>query len=117
MIGNMNIKYKLNPNWVTGIIDAEGCFYVRFAKSKNYKTGWWVQPCFQLGFHIRDKDLLLEIKSFFNETGSIYAINNNKALLYQVRNLRDITNVIIPHFEQYPLITQKQSDFVLFKNI
>jgi len=39
MIGNMNIKYKLNPNWVTGIIDAEGCFYVRFAKSKNYKTG------------------------------------------------------------------------------
>jgi len=59
----------------------------------------------------------LEIKSFFNETGSIYAINNNKALLYQVRNLRDITNVIIPHFEQYPLITQKQSDFVLFKNI
>jgi hypothetical protein len=61
--------------------------------------------------------LLLEIKSFFNEIGSVYPINKNKALLYQVRNLSDITKVILPHFEKYPLITQKQSDFLLFKKI
>lgn len=36
---------------------------------------------------------------------------NNKALFYQVRNLSEITKVIIPHFENYPLITKKQSDF------
>lgn len=112
-----NLKYKLNPYWVTGLIDAEGCFYVRLAKSKNHKIGWWVQACFQLGFHIRDKDLLLQIKAFFNETGSIYTMNKNKALLYQVRNLGEITKVIIPHFEKYPLITKKQSDFLLFKEI
>jgi hypothetical protein len=67
--------------------------------------------------HIRDKDLLLQIKSFFNETGSIYTMNKNKALLYQVRNLGEITKAIIPHFEKYPLITKKQSDFLLFKEI
>lgn len=110
-------KCKLNPYWVTGLIDAEGCFYVRLARSKNHKIGWWVQACFQLGFHIRDKDLLLQIKSFFNETGSIYTMNNNKALIYQVRNLSEITKIIIPHFEKYSLITQKQSDFLLFKEI
>jgi hypothetical protein len=59
--------------------------------------------------------LLLQIKSFFNEAGSIYTMNNNKALLYQVRNLDEITKAIIPHFEKYSLITQKQSDFLLFK--
>ena len=32
-----------------------------------------------------------------------------------VQSLRDITNVIIPHFEKYPLITQKRADFLLFK--
>lgn len=48
--------------------------------------------------------------------GSIYTINN-KAVLYQVRNLSEITNVILPHFEKYPLITQKQNDFLLFKEI
>lgn len=111
-----NIKNKLNPYWVTGFTDGEGCFYVRLAKSKHHKIGWWVQACFQIGLHIRDKDLLLQIKSFFNETGSIYNMNN-KAIIFQVRNLSDITKVIIPHFNKYPLITQKQSHFVLFKNI
>lgn len=102
-MNNNNIKYKLNPYWVTGLIDAEGCFYVRLAKSKNHKIGWWVQACFQLGFHIKDKDLLLQIKSFFNETGSIYTMNNDKAMLYQVRNLGEITKAIIPHFEKVPI--------------
>lgn len=102
---------------MTGLVDAEGCFYVRLAISKNHRIGWWVQACFQLGLHIKDKNLLLQIKSFFNETGSIYTMNNNKALIYQVRNLSEITKIIIPHFEKYPLITQKQSDFLLFKEI
>ena len=114
-MNNNNIKDKLNPYWVTGLIDAEVCFYVRLVKSKNYKIGWWTQACFQLGFHIRDKDLLLQVKSFFNEVGNIYIYN--KTVLYQVRNLNEITETIIPHFENYPLITQKQSDFSLFKEI
>ena len=113
---NNNSINKLNSDWVTGFIDAEGCFYVRIAKSKRHKIGWWVQVYFQIGLHVRDKDLLLQIKSFFNEIGSVYKMNN-KAVIYQVRNLNEITKVIIPHFENYPLITQKQSDFLLFKEI
>jgi len=38
-------------------------------------------------------------------------------LHYRVTNIDDLTNVIIPHFEKYPLITQKQADFKLFKEI
>ena len=34
---------------------------------------------------------------------------------YSVQSARAITNVIIPHFDKYPLITQKQGDFLLFK--
>jgi hypothetical protein len=44
-------------------------------------------------------------------------MNKNKALLYQVRNIDEITKTILPHFEKYPLITKKQSDFLLFKEI
>jgi LAGLIDADG endonuclease len=36
---NNNSINKLNPDWVTGFIDAEGCFYVRIAKSKRHKIG------------------------------------------------------------------------------
>jgi hypothetical protein len=37
--------------------------------------------------------------------------------LYNVTSLQDLTNVIIPHFDKYPLITQKLADFILFKKV
>jgi hypothetical protein len=65
--------------------------------------------------HIKDKDLLLNIKSFFNEKGSITYSNN--VAIFRIQKLKDIINIVIPHFNKYPLITQKQSDFLLFKDI
>jgi hypothetical protein len=32
-------KDNLNPHWITGIVDAEGFFNVRFTKSKYHKSG------------------------------------------------------------------------------
>lgn len=112
-----NKNLELNPNWITGFVDAEGCFYVRFVKSNSYKTGWLVQACFQLGVHNRDLELLLLIKSFFKGVGSIYGNDKGKYVLYQVRNLDDILRVIIPHFDKYPLIGEKYNNYLLFKNI
>jgi len=108
-------KYKLNPNWVTGFTDAEGCFYVGLTKNNNCKTGWRVRARFQIKLHIKDMDLLLQIKNFFNNIGYIYKNNNN--IIYQIISTNDITNTIIPHFDKYPLLTQKKSDFLNFKNI
>jgi hypothetical protein len=34
---------------------------------------------------------------------------------YTVSSVQDLTNVIIPHFDRYPLITQKKADYLLFK--
>lgn len=36
---------------------------------------------------------------------------------YKVRGIKGIISIIIPHFDKYPLITKKQSDFFKFKNI
>jgi RNA binding exosome subunit len=55
----MKNNNKLNPNWITDFVDAEGCFYVRVSKNKSYKRGWEIQVVFQIKLHIRDKDLLL----------------------------------------------------------
>lgn len=112
-----DVKFKLNPNWVTGFVDAEGCFYVQIDKRKNSKSAWKTQPCFQIKLHIKDKDLLLQIKSFFNEVGLISTNYNYNFVVYKVHSLSDITNIIIPHFEKYPLISQKYGDFIIFQNI
>jgi hypothetical protein len=37
--------------------------------------------------------------------------------MYRVNKLNDIINIIIPHFDKYSLITQKQSDYKTYKNI
>lgn len=111
------MKNILNPEWITGFTDAEGCFYIRVAKDKNYKTGWFVQACFQINLHSKDKNLLVSIKYYFKGVGCIYTTNNGKNSIYQVRDFNNITNVIIPHFDKYPLLSRKYHDFIMFKNI
>lgn len=32
-------------------------------------------------------------------------------------SLKDINNIIIPHFDKYPLLTQKRADYELFKSV
>ena len=34
---------------------------------------------------------------------------------FRVTSLREMIGVIIPHFDKYPLITQKRADYLLYK--
>ena len=36
---------------------------------------------------------------------------------YSVSSIKDLSKFVIPHFENYPLLTQKGADFILFKKI
>ena len=38
-------------------------------------------------------------------------------LVYRVNSLKEILTTIIPHFDKYPLITQKRSDYLLFREV
>jgi len=49
--------------------------------------------------------------------GNLVSSKSNGFVIYSVKSVKDIYSVIIPHFCKYPLLTQKQADFVLFKNI
>ena len=59
--------------------------------------------------------MLLQIKSYFNEIGNIYIVNNN-VITYQIRTVSEIIRIriIIPHIEKYPLISQKLNDYIIF---
>lgn len=46
----------------------------------------------------------------------IYDSRNNVSD-YRVSSIKDLTTRIVPHFEKYPLISQKWADFILFKQI
>ena len=85
-------------------------------KDKARKTGWGIRAEFSIELHAKDLALLKRIQSFFGGVGNI----NNKShgsVVYTIIKINDIRDVLIPHFNNYPLITQKQGDFVLFKTI
>lgn len=62
----MTVKLKqLNPNYITGFIDAEGCFHISIVNSKSNKVGKSVRVIFQISLHEKDKALLCQIKDYF----------------------------------------------------
>ncbi|RYE17751.1 MAG: hypothetical protein EOP45_15250 [Sphingobacteriaceae bacterium] len=55
--------------------------------------------------------LLYELQSFFG-VGNVSTHGNYSR--FTITSLVDIINVLIPHFNAYPLLTQKGADFYLF---
>jgi hypothetical protein len=87
---------KLDPDWITGFSDAEGCFMINIIRNPKFKMGWYVQPCFCIVLHEKDRTTLELIKSYFCEVGNITK-NSKNCLQYRVTSLQDLINVIIPH--------------------
>lgn len=102
----------LNPYYVTGFTDGVGCFSVSVSADPKYNTGYRVKAAFHSGLHIRDLALLNQIQLFFG-LGNI-TILGAESVQFRVYGLEDL-KVIINHFDKYPLVTNKQSDYLLFK--
>jgi LAGLIDADG endonuclease len=112
-----SLKPKLNPWFVTGIIDAEGTFCTTIYKNKAYKTGWVVISFFEIGLNKRDSSLIYQLKDFFEGIGTISLDKKANVLKYSTANLKDLSSIVIPHFKKYPLLTQKDADFLFFEQI
>ena len=110
-------KPKLNPWFVTGIIDAEGTFCTTIYKNKAYKTGWVVRSFFEIGLNQRDSSLIYQLKDFFEGVGTISLDKKANVLKYSTASLKDLSSIVIPHFKKYPLLTQKGADFLNFEQI
>nr|YP_009160642.1 LAGLIDADG endonuclease [Hirsutella minnesotensis]AKR17993.1 LAGLIDADG endonuclease [Hirsutella minnesotensis] len=110
-------NFSIDPWFITGLFDAESSFVIIILKNPRYKTGWNVQARVQIKMHERDRDLMIKIREFFNDIGYISNPNKNNTVEFRVSTISDIANVIIPHFDNYPLLTKKHSDYVLFKKI
>jgi hypothetical protein len=67
--------------------------------------------------HEKDRALIQSIQDFFGGIGYISKPNNRSTVEFRVSTLKDINNIIIPHFDNYPLITKKLFDYILFKKV
>ena len=107
-----NIK-NLNPWFITGFTDAEGCFTIKVQHNAKLKTKWRIRPVFSITLNSKDLNLLESIKNTaFGGVGSIS--KSGKSVIFAVESVKDLP-LIINHFDKYPLITQKISDYLIFK--
>lgn len=110
------INTNLLPNWITGFSDGESSFSVSVSQNSKYKTSWTIIPAFAIELKDIDISLLYKIKEFFG-VGKVQIIKNKGHALYVVNSVKDLHNVIILHFDKYPLLTIKRANYLLFKEI
>lgn len=110
----LSSKYSssnLDPSWVTGFTDAEGCFSINIQYSKR---GRYISSTFKIAQDYKDIEIQYNQKIFFG-TGQI-TIHKNEAR-QEIMGYKNAIEYIIPHFDKYPLITRKYADYVQWKSI
>lgn len=106
---------NINPYWISGFVDGEGTFYVGINKNATMSIGFQVLPEFRIVQHKKDIKLLYALKKYFN--CGVVRVNHDDRYELRIRSLEHIKEVVIPHFDKYPLLTQKKFDFIKFKKI
>ena len=70
-------------------------------------------------FFLRSKNAFLLRKKIERASRAKRGVINERIslnkIVYSVQSYKDLANVIIPHFDNYPLITKKKADYILFK--
>jgi hypothetical protein len=60
--------------------------------------------------------LLKQVQAYFGGVGKVRKAGKDNGV-FMVRSLEEITNKIIPHFDNCSLITQKHADYLLFREV
>ena len=111
------LKNKRNIyEYISGYVDGEGCFNISFSRREKFLVGWETKPSFSVSQNEDRAQILFLMKKIF-KCGFIRRDFSDKTLKYEVRSLEDLIYRIIPHFQKYPLISAKQKDFELFKQV
>jgi hypothetical protein len=100
--GAYGVAVPLDPWFVTGLAEGEGCFCISFAIRAKLRMGLEVRPSFSLSLNQKDLELLEDLQAFF-DCGWIRESKGDRTFKYEARSIGDLTEVILPHFERFPL--------------
>ena len=106
---------QLQPQWIVGFVDGEGCFHVGINPHSEMSVGFQVLPEFTVVQHKRDVQILHALKEHFG--CGVVRVNHGDRMTYRVRSLEHLRDVICPFFMRHPLKTRKNVDFSKFRSI
>jgi LAGLIDADG endonuclease len=110
------VEAPLDPWYVSGLAEGEGCFCISFALRAKLRTGVEVRPSFALSLNERDLALLEDLQAFFG-CGWIRRSRGDRTFKYEVRSSSDLLESVVPHFERFPLVGVKGESFRAFARV
>ena len=106
----------LDPMWIVGFVDGEGCFSVSLHRNDGAPWGWQLHPTFQVYRHHRHRVVLEALIDSFG-CGKVRSKGpNSNVLTYAVDSMATIEQRVLPFFERYTLRV-KACDFAAFATI
>jgi hypothetical protein len=114
--GTYGRKPALDPWFVTGLAEGEGCFCVSFAVRAKLRIGLETRPSFALSLNERDRLLLEDLQAFF-ACGWIRESRADRTFKYEARSVPELLESVIPHFEHFPLKGAKARSFEGFARV
>jgi hypothetical protein len=100
-------------SYLSGFADGEGSFCVYFSPRSRMTLGWEVRPSFSVGQNTSRPEVLNLFLQYF-KCGSLRPNRGDNTVKFEIRSLKSLLEVVIPHFQKYPLISSKQKDFEKF---
>lgn len=112
---------KLNPDYVIGFIDGEGCFSVSITKHKTLKRRLEVRTKFEMELRADDHEILRRIQSTL-ACGKLYHVDYERYgwhphSKYQISNIKELSEILIPFIDKHPLQAKKKEVYKLFKKV
>lgn len=111
----------VSNDYIVGLTDGEGCFYIGIRYPKGPFKTVRVEPHFYIKLRGDDLAVLEEVKQTFG-CGAIYfqnekRENHSSCYRFEINNLKDIKERLIPFFDKYQLHSKKRREFEIFKAI
>lgn len=107
------LNSNIDPYWMVGFTEGEGCFSIRITKSSTVKTGWQVQLRYNITQHSIDKVFMNSLVKFWG-CGKVFLRFRENKVDFQILKLKDLSEIVIPLFKNMPLQGAKSKDFVDF---
>ena len=103
-----------NLGWyLSGFADGEGSFCVYFSPRSRMTLGWEVRPSFSVGQNTSRPEVLNLFLQYF-KCGSLRANKGDNTVKFEIRSLRPLLDIVIPHFRKYPVLSSKAKEFEKF---
>ena len=110
----------LSPDYLVGLTDGEGCFYINIRYEQKNRTK---RPTVEHHFYIKlrgdNLSLLKKVKKAFG-CGGIYLQkdkreNHSECYRFEIDSRKDVQQTLIPFFDKYKLQSTKEKDYLLFR--